>query len=462
MFFKKTETIRYTINVQKENGSTNITCHCKNDFGGGMFYTRVNANSGQIRYFSYLLLMFNTTDYLSIPQFVIKASEQYYVSMTCDGYGLCGYPETRIAISTAFLLGLVYAVTGIFGEVFSHGICRIKSDCSSSIGQPLFLMLQPVGVVFSLLSIPPLVALVKKEGTAFTLQLFQSFSCCLQTFFYSDWVRMFIIYIYLVCFEKYPPSDPSFNNLFYGMSFVAQSLYNFTFFMSFCLLIDRFISVRKPLKYKRKASKKKAIFISIILLILSLLLNIDYYLRCNKNDCTAHYIMMTFRGMLVFCMIIMEVILCVFFVKLFVKQSNIVTDSELISHQKNVSFILIGSVVIDSVAMCVYSVVEFGYGSSNLFHYTFSSNLNEFLYLCLKIINAIAPTVSVIICISFSIMYRTAFLHTYCFIYYKKTRIVNFVSKHFKKKANQVNVINLASQLKQRTTRTNADKRGSS
>lgn len=398
-------------------------------------------------FLSILTHIFDTTEYyLSFPLFLIKASEQFYVNILCDGTGLCGYPAGPISHSASYFIYMSFAVSIDLASVFYRGICKVVGQCETS-GSALFRLLQPIGMVFSFLSVPILFTLVKNDGTAFTLQLLQVVANFLQTFFASDWVVILISYLHFCLYEQEPPYE-----FMAIMMYTTQSLYNYIFFLSFCLLVDRFLSVWKPLKYKYYATKKKAVFISFILFILSFILNVDYFLyffyltprfyNLNRN-------VMIFRGLLVYTMFIMEIILCVCFVVLFVKQSNSVS-SQMKSQQNNVNFILIGSVVIDSVAICTYGLFELSFGISNLLNSSAPENFIDLL-LYTKIITAVAPTISVIICVIFSSMYRSAFMQTYCFLCFKKIEpkpnIINIIVS---KKSNQVGAINGGSSLQTR------------
>lgn len=89
-----------------------------------------------------------------------------------------------ISLSTAYLLLLDYFITSRITEVFNRNICRVSLDCSTNIIYPLFWNLQTLGEAVSLISILIVINLVRKEGTAFTLQLLQIISVCVHTFFF--------------------------------------------------------------------------------------------------------------------------------------------------------------------------------------------------------------------------------------------------------------------------------------
>lgn len=108
-----------------------------------------------------------------------------------------------------------------------------------------------------------------------------------------------------------------------------------------------------------------------ILLILSFILNVDYFLLVNSNYSNGPFkllnVVMNFvRVGIVFVMFIGEVFLCFCFVKPFAKQSHSV-DSTLKSHQNNVNFIIIGIVIIDSVTLIAYGLYETSFSTIVLF-----------------------------------------------------------------------------------------------
>lgn len=435
----KFETIRYIIDSETDkNNNTNVTCQCKPEYGGGPSHTTINTDKF---YFRILKTLFSTDDYLSFPQFIIKGSEQIYVGTICEWYILCGYPLGPVAPSTQFGVQKYYVIVGYFMQVFYHDLCNIRGgDCYAVITIPLLWLLQPVTFVFSLLSIPVVISLVRKEATAFTLQLFQVVSSSFHMFFAADWTQNLIKYIYLCLYEQMP-------SYLLGaiMQYIYESLYSWTFFMCFCLMLDRFLSLWKPLKYNYYASKKKAFLIALVLLILSFIMNFDYYVNLGPfNNCCKLYFstMRTVRGVLVFLMFIGEVVLCICFVRLVVKKTHAVS-SQMKSHQNNVNFILIVSVITDSLTMFAYGVFEFCYGLVRYFIGAPSFISDSTLYNYVKIFSAVCPTFSVIFCICLSSMYRNAFLQTYCFLYYQKGRIYNFVIKHVNIKSNTVGIVSV-------------------
>lgn len=386
--------------------------------------------------------LFNTTDYLLFPQYLIKPIEQYYVYYTCYGRGLCGHPG-RIANSAAWLLIATYQFSDYVATLFYPDMCRLK-DCGSS-GIAFYSLFEPVGLIFSLTTIPVVANLVKKESTAFTLQLFQCISIFFQSFFACDLITSFLDY-----FDHYATEKSGFSTTWIISHFAFATFLNWTFFLSFCLLLDRFLSIWKPIKYKCYVSKKKAVILAIVLLIFSFALNFDEFLwwyDFTRAIERASFIMRLCRGILTLIMLLAEVVICTCFVKLFLKQSS-VSNSQLKSHQNNVNFIIIGSVVIDSISMCAYASYQLTTAIQYLSNYTVSGgDLNYFQ----QMVNAIIPSVSLIICILFSKMYRAAFVQVYFKFCCKNSRVKKFIKKTFNLKSSQVGVINVAEAPKQTT-----------
>lgn len=371
-----------------------------------------------------------TQHFATYPNWMLSGIEEEYIALGFRFGCICGkYTVTYTAFDFVKVL-YKFALSTTICAIFFPDLYR-KFDTLGT--RDLFLYIvhfvQPFLFVISFISIPILWKLLAKDSSAFTLQLFQVIASILSLLFVSQFFRYGFNYVLTYMFDT--------KVLIYSLIVLTNVFFRWCFFLSFTLLLDRFICVWKPLTYKNHASHKLSICVAFFELFLSLCFCVPdfffYYYPTSPTLVKAQDIALFVQGIGFLLLFAIEIIICILFGINF-KRNIGNSNSQLRSHQTNVSCILLGTTAVDAFPLVLFAVDQIT--SSNItgvpmIEFEISTTLDVVIVIC--------PIISLIICITLSKMYRKAFFSLFCCE--KCVKLFNLVPFPFKNRSTKVSQI---------------------
>lgn len=202
--------------------------------------------------------------------------------------------------------------------------------------------LTPILMVVCFLNLCILSKLFSKDATVFKFQFFQNLSAFLFFFTDNDW-SVYILYTLVT----WPGLHPL-------MTWLHEIFLFWFHLMSESIIFDRFLSVNKPIWYKKHAKPRRAYLLILMLFFASFLLTayrlfLDYVKGIkNYGDLCL--------GILTAFFIPLQIFLTYKFVSRLSAQSTISKSHSNPHHQNSINKIILGNSVVDFFSVLTYSI----------------------------------------------------------------------------------------------------------
>lgn len=280
-----------------------------------------------------------------------------------------------------------------------------------------FNLLYPFLLFIALCNIAIVFRLNIKESMAFIIQLSQFVGNAFSLLFSVTWPFQILQVIFEI---------NDMNRLYLYFLFFSNLFALWTQLLSVSLLVDRLLCIWKPLFYKNNATRKRALLLSFILLLLSLFfsslnlysdLKLDMQTTSLINSSAYFVICIVFVLSLIVQSVLLICFLCV------LQRRTIQLSSQLKKRQRNLNRIMICCGITETVLSIFHIVNKFAWGVVFLMNYFQVSDIKSVMFFTQLAISTsdmstafvgCAPFASMIICMMLSQMYRQAIGSFFC------------------------------------------------
>lgn len=410
--------------------STSTTCQCKSVCGGSAVYNNTYSSSAisTLRKLGNLVASGNITRYPLWMAEVLEDFRPFNSLCKCRVYGEWSSVDRiffeLVVYNFVDMLETLFFPTSPFTQPTSS-IALIKvvnqvvdSSQKLKIIQYVINFLSPFFIIVSVFNLAITLRLNIKGSTAITFQIFQCVASLLIIFFSSFWIRNtvraltnsgYAAAIYMSIFQMFSEVFECWN-----------------LFMGFCLMTDRSLCMLKPMFYRMRATRKKAMIISFSLFLISFALKlycIAYidYTQILPSYSAYYMVGLTGAGIIYSIIVFLQLILFAKLIIFFVAARNSQFSEQSNRNQTNINIILITAAAVECFATsscAAYSINEGLYYYASYFHLSdltiLTANRKLLLQLVRDISIYIAPVLSFFICILLSKMYRQAFHSLFC------------------------------------------------
>lgn len=259
----------------------------------------------------------------------------------------------------------------------------------------------PLYFAVSIINVIIIAFLVKNQSSIFIFQFFQSIAVLLTMTFESFFCSVIFFYIF-----------PDYYSV--GKTFTL-----WCHIMAVTLVLDRFISIYKPVIFKKYSTPKIATLFSFILLLICFIITIPIYLidHLKLPDRLYGWYYLIYSILLLLSAICIVMIMITFHILL--KKITSKDGSQLKSHETNINRIVLLSAFIDILPTLNCFIYIF---SMSMFHFypigpthDVWVTINKKSRAVYNVVLPLSPLLSIIVCSIYSKLYRLNLKSVFCY-----------------------------------------------